>query len=111
MRVLFSPLSLLGAVLPTTWWNPGLRWCWEWRTSSLTLFPIIFDVILTINADYMSYTHEIISMVPVVLGSPAFYVGSLGAMKRLLEDESRIAMEKPRELISALLCVVPSLIL
>lgn len=35
MRVPFSPLNILGAVLPCTWWNPSMEWCWKWRKTGL----------------------------------------------------------------------------
>ncbi|KAJ7667320.1 hypothetical protein B0H17DRAFT_1142810 [Mycena rosella] len=35
MRPVFSPLGLLGAIIPTFWWNPGLDWSWEWRKSAM----------------------------------------------------------------------------
>ncbi|GJJ06948.1 hypothetical protein Clacol_001144 [Clathrus columnatus] len=35
MRPPFSPLSLFGAILPTSWWNPGLNWPWELRKTDV----------------------------------------------------------------------------
>jgi len=86
MRVLISPFSLLGATIPTTWWNPGLGWRWSWRKTT-----------------YMNHSHDIISIVPMLVGGPALSIGTLGAMKQFLEDEIRIAMEKPYYLVTALL--------
>lgn len=31
MRVPFQPLALPGVLIPTSWWNPGIRFPWEWR--------------------------------------------------------------------------------
>lgn len=31
VRCLFQPYSNLGALLPTTWWNPGLAMTFLWR--------------------------------------------------------------------------------
>lgn len=28
---LFSPFSMAGYVRPTTWWNPGLDFVWNWK--------------------------------------------------------------------------------
>ncbi|KAI0338635.1 cytochrome P450 [Trametopsis cervina] len=33
MRPLVAPMSLLGVILPTTWWNLVGGWCWQWRES------------------------------------------------------------------------------
>lgn len=33
MRILFSPMSPMGALLGTTWWNPGLEWNWKRRAT------------------------------------------------------------------------------
>ncbi|KAI0338633.1 cytochrome P450 [Trametopsis cervina] len=85
IRPLFAPMSLLGAILPTAWWNPGMGWCWEWR-----------------ETNYLNHSRDIISMVPTLFGRPALYIATVAAMKAFLEDERRIAMEKPPELVASL---------
>ena len=32
-RVPFHPFSLPGVLTPTTWWNPGFYFVWNWRDS------------------------------------------------------------------------------
>ncbi|KAJ7662376.1 hypothetical protein B0H17DRAFT_1144384 [Mycena rosella] len=33
MRPVFPPLGLMGAIIPTFWWNLELDWSWEWHKS------------------------------------------------------------------------------
>lgn len=35
MRVAFAPISFLGSLLPSSRWNPGLAWQWEWRNQGM----------------------------------------------------------------------------
>ncbi|KAI0339034.1 cytochrome P450 [Trametopsis cervina] len=65
--VLIAPTSLLGALIPTTWWNPGLGWTWEWR-----------------HTNYKSHTLPLAWLVPLLSGTPALYVGSHHTMQSLL---------------------------
>jgi hypothetical protein len=43
MRIPFQPLTAVGGVFPTTWWNPGVEFVWLWRShcehSSVQHFP------------------------------------------------------------------------
>ena len=41
-RPLFSPLSLFGAIIPSTWWNPGLNWSWNQRRTCTLFIPFRF---------------------------------------------------------------------
>ncbi|CAL1711138.1 unnamed protein product [Somion occarium] len=86
MRVPFSPISVFGAVLPTTWWNPGLHWTWKWRKTA-----------------YMNRQRDVISVVPFLLGRPFYYTGSLHVAKQVLLNDGKVCMEKPTELGEALL--------
>ncbi|KAJ3486335.1 hypothetical protein NLI96_g4303 [Meripilus lineatus] len=85
LRVPFAPMSLFGVLVPTYWWNPGSKWSWEWR-----------------QTNFMSHKHEIISIVPFIWGRPAYHVGSLNAIKQILEAEQRRTI-KPRDLMVPLL--------
>ncbi|KAG7090374.1 hypothetical protein E1B28_009493 [Marasmius oreades] len=84
IRSPFSPLSPLGASLPCTFWNPTHEWPWYWRKTG-----------------YFNQTHDIVSTVPFLLGTPSLYTSSLDVMKQLLNSEGT-RLEKPRELSSAL---------
>ncbi|CAL1711144.1 unnamed protein product [Somion occarium] len=86
MRVLFSPLTIFGAMIPTRSWNPGLNWSWIWRKTA-----------------YMNRTHDIISMVPILFGKPSIYVGSLDVARQLLVNENKLRLEKPADLRKSLL--------
>ncbi|KAI6006183.1 cytochrome P450 [Pisolithus orientalis] len=83
MRPPLSALSIFGALMPTSWWNPGLNWSWEWR-----------------KTNYFNYKHEVISMVPLV-GQPAYYTCSLPVMKQLLKEESKLGLIKHPEMTPA----------
>jgi len=50
----------------------------------------------------MSHTHDIISIVPFILGEPVYFTGSLGVMNQLLENERKLQLEKPREMFLSL---------
>ena len=28
-----QPLSIVGSIFPTSWWNPGLYFVWDWKDS------------------------------------------------------------------------------
>ncbi|KAK7687596.1 hypothetical protein QCA50_008810 [Cerrena zonata] len=86
MRVLFSPITIFGAALPLTWWNPGMKWTWYWRKTG-----------------YMNRQRDMISVVPFLAGRPFYYTGSLHVTKQILLNDFKIQMEKPKSLGSALL--------
>ncbi|KAJ6517309.1 cytochrome P450 [Mycena vitilis] len=86
MRPLFSPLGLFGAVIPTCWLNPGLKWVWEWRES---------------NFRYHQY--DVVSMVPLIFGDAFFYTCSVDVVKQLLVNESKTRLIKPGWLTAPLL--------
>ncbi|OCH86767.1 cytochrome P450, partial [Obba rivulosa] len=59
-RCVFSPLSILGVILPTGYFNPGINWYWLWRKrvyeyygsrtiASVSLFGV--PIIFTASAD------------------------------------------------------------
>ncbi|CAL1711128.1 unnamed protein product [Somion occarium] len=79
LRVAFSPLSLPGALLPTSSWNPGLGWYWQWRTTA-----------------YMNHENDIISIVPFVFGKPLYYTCSSKVAQHLLSNETKVNLEKPK---------------
>ncbi|KAF8997630.1 cytochrome P450, partial [Cyathus striatus] len=80
MRPLFSPITLVGAVIPRTWWNPGHNWAWDTRHKS-----------------FFSHTHDIISMVPIIYGKACFYTCSVDVLRQLLGNESKTHLMKPQE--------------
>ncbi|EMD35589.1 hypothetical protein CERSUDRAFT_116316 [Gelatoporia subvermispora B] len=69
-RCAFSPNSLWGVILPTSYLNPGLNWYWEWRSSvyeyygsrtisSVSLFgnPVIFTASAYVAKQVLSGNH------------------------------------------------------
>ncbi|KAJ7434462.1 cytochrome P450 [Mycena latifolia] len=86
MRPLFSPLCLLGAIIPTYWWNPGLDWSWNWRRST-----------------FFNHGYDVISMVPLLVGEPCYYTSSPDVMRQLLNGDTRTGLVKPRWLTAPLL--------
>ncbi|EAU83716.2 hypothetical protein CC1G_05620 [Coprinopsis cinerea okayama7 len=73
-RQLFCPMSALGATLPSSSWNLGLDWYWQFRETS-----------------YFNKEHDIVSIVPILSG-PSFYaVGSWEVATQLL------SLPKPKE--------------
>ncbi|KAJ3486345.1 hypothetical protein NLI96_g4310 [Meripilus lineatus] len=52
--------------------------------------------------NYMNQKHEIISIVPFMLGRPAYHTGSLNVTKQVLEAD-QLTTEKPHELTAALM--------
>ncbi|KIM45804.1 hypothetical protein M413DRAFT_440842 [Hebeloma cylindrosporum] len=83
-RPMFSPITLVGAMLPMTWWNLGLNWTWKHRKTA-----------------YFNQKYDIISMVPWLHGQPSYYTGSLEVAQQLLSNEGRL--NKPRKLSSPFL--------
>ncbi|KAJ6631398.1 cytochrome P450 [Mycena sp. CBHHK59/15] len=83
-RPLFDPQSPLGSLIPTCWWNPGYLWPWIWRKTS-----------------YFNHQHDVISMVPVLVGQPCYYIGSVEVMRQLFGQEGKIQLVKPLELTTA----------
>ncbi|CAL1711142.1 unnamed protein product [Somion occarium] len=86
MRVLLSPMTVLGAITPTFRWNPGLNWCWEQRATA-----------------YVNHTHEVISLVPILYGRRMYYLGSLNLFKQLLFAENKLHIEKPQDMLKSML--------
>ncbi|KAJ7503187.1 cytochrome P450, partial [Mycena galericulata] len=83
-RPLFDPQSPLGSIIPTCWWNPGYLWPWIWRKTA-----------------YFNHRHDVISMVPLLVGRPCYYVGSVEVMKQLFGQEGKVQLVKPLELTTA----------
>ncbi|KAI0788446.1 hypothetical protein C8Q75DRAFT_232476 [Abortiporus biennis] len=84
MRPLFTPLIPISVLLPTTRWNPGIGWHWKWRKTA-----------------YFNRTHEVISVIPLLLGRSVVYISSLSVMKQVFGQEQKIGLNKPRYLSAA----------
>ncbi|KAG6901989.1 hypothetical protein C0995_005948 [Termitomyces sp. Mi166 len=86
MRVPFQPLAAPGAIIPTTWWNPGLRFPWLWR---LTF--------------YKHYQSENVSMVPFISGIPGIYTSNLDVARQVAGGGHKSSFIKPQSASRALL--------
>ncbi|KAG6860150.1 hypothetical protein C0995_015073, partial [Termitomyces sp. Mi166 len=70
-----------GAVLPTTWWNPGICSGWNWRKS-------YYSEVSVYNAG------ENFSLVPFLVGPPAIYTSNLDVMRQILTGDPRTSWRK-----------------
>lgn len=80
-RLAFSPTTLVGALLPTTWWNLGYSWPWIYRESS-----------------FFNFSYDIMSIVPVLIGTPTLYSCSVDVLKQLLGNENKLHLVKPLDI-------------
>ncbi|TFK32095.1 cytochrome P450 [Crucibulum laeve] len=80
-RPLFSPITIMGAALPRSSWNPGQMWQWDERETA-----------------YFNHSHDVISMVPILAGKPYYYTCSGEVLKQVLGNESKLHLAKPQEM-------------
>jgi len=80
-RQLFAPSSLVGAIIPTTFWNLGYSWPWVYRKIS-----------------FFNFTHDIISIIPVLTGKASYYTCSVDVLKQLLGNETKTHLVKPLDI-------------
>ncbi|KAL4263744.1 cytochrome P450 family protein [Pleurotus pulmonarius] len=79
-RVPFWPIGLPGAVIPTTWWNPGLGYHWVKRLKL-----------------YKHFGSEVIAIVPFLIGPPGIYVSNVDVARQILGGgQSALAFNKMR---------------
>ena len=96
MRVPFQPLDVPGALLPTTWWNPGVYFTWSWRsTCAILSFSNKNIGRLTIYAVYRKYRSENISIVPFIAGIPSVYTTNLDIARQVLPGLHKTSFKKP----------------
>ncbi|KAI0323885.1 cytochrome P450 [Cubamyces sp. BRFM 1775] len=91
LRSFATPISILGASLPTGRFNPGLNWQWEWRKHV-----------------YARYGTETISSLPYLFGEPAIYTSSLEVARQVLSP--RGGFYKSREFTATTLEWGPNLL-
>ncbi|KAL0960014.1 hypothetical protein HGRIS_011664 [Hohenbuehelia grisea] len=85
-RVPFQPLALPGAALPTTWWNPGLKFPW------LDRFTF-----------YKRFGSENVSVVPFMFGVPGIYTSNLDVARQVITGGHKSSFIKPESASQALL--------
>ncbi|KAJ7753139.1 cytochrome P450 [Mycena olivaceomarginata] len=68
LRSMLAPMAPWSSLLPTTFWNPGLSWQWNWRNQVYSKFglqtistlgfldgrPSIFTISLNVASDFLS---------------------------------------------------------
>lgn len=108
MRVLVSPMTVLGAITPTFRWNPGLNWCWERRATGRRASYRTTSFNTYVVSAYVNHTHEVISLVPILYGRRMYYLGSLNLFKQLLFAENKLHIEKPQDMLKSMLFVLSS---
>ncbi|KJA21380.1 hypothetical protein HYPSUDRAFT_67727 [Hypholoma sublateritium FD-334 SS-4] len=78
-RVPFHPFSLLGALLPTSRWNPGLILIWKLRDGTL----------------YNHFGNSTISLVPFLAGPPTIITADLDVARQVSANKGMKTFEKP----------------
>ncbi|KAF9448129.1 cytochrome P450 [Macrolepiota fuliginosa MF-IS2] len=78
LRPLFHPLWFPGAFLPSTWWNMGIRYPWNNRTTL-----------------YKRFRSEVISLVPLISGDPSFYTNNLDVARQVIVGGHKTSFVKP----------------
>ncbi|KAG6830547.1 hypothetical protein H0H87_007746, partial [Tephrocybe sp. NHM501043] len=82
-RVPFEPLTPPGAILPTTWWNPGVYFSWLWRKD-------------------LYARNETFSVVPFLVGGPSLYTSNIDVMRQILSGDKKTSWHKSEDSIVAL---------
>ncbi|TFK38021.1 cytochrome P450 [Crucibulum laeve] len=85
LRVPFQPLAFPGALIPTTWWNPGMYFMWKWRSWM-----------------YKRYG-ENVSIVPFISGVPGIFTSNLDVARQVSAGGHKSAFVKPQTASRALL--------
>ncbi|KAJ7760008.1 cytochrome P450 [Mycena metata] len=80
LRSLFSPASPLGVLLPTYFWNPGMKWQWHWRKEA-----------------YAKHGLQTISVLGYLTSRPAVYTISMDVAKQVLALSLKGQLEKTEE--------------
>ncbi|KAJ8517930.1 hypothetical protein ONZ45_g4924 [Pleurotus djamor] len=83
-RIPFWPLAMPGAILPTTWWNVGMKFPWQYRFSAYS-------------------KDETFSIVPWLAGPPGFYTSSLEVARQVIGGGHKSDFVKPEHASRALL--------
>ncbi|KAF8882453.1 cytochrome P450 [Infundibulicybe gibba] len=78
LRIPFQPLALPGALIPTSWWNPGLLFPWMWRYNF-----------------YKKYQNENVSVVPFIFGVPVIYTSNLDVARQVSAGGHKSSFIKP----------------
>ncbi|KAG6850123.1 hypothetical protein H0H93_000745 [Arthromyces matolae] len=86
MRIPFQPLDFPGALIPTTWWNPGVTFTWLWRFTF-----------------YRRFQSENVSIVPFLSGIPVIYTNNLDVARQVASGGHKSSFIKPESASQSLL--------
>lgn len=103
MTVPCAPFSLLGSLLPTSRFNPGMCWQWEWRDWGERLNFLPASCTDYACAVYKRYGSETIAVVPFLFGRPIVYTSSLETSRAVLDTKN--AFRKDEDATQAVLYV------
>jgi len=104
MRVPFQPLNFPGALLPMSWWNPGVSFTFYRRsTCAILSFSNKNIARLTTYAVYRTYGSENVSMVPFISGIPSIYTTNLDVARQVVPGRHKTSFKKPENSSQALL--------
>ncbi|KZT20304.1 cytochrome P450 [Neolentinus lepideus HHB14362 ss-1] len=73
LKSVFMPLSPLGSLLPTTFWNPGIDWHWKWRLNV-----------------YKRFKSQTISCISLIGGPTMIYTSSIHVAKQILNGRPEV---------------------
>ncbi|KAG6331162.1 hypothetical protein ID866_7928 [Astraeus odoratus] len=79
IRPLFDPAAPPGNFIPTCWFNYGFLWTWILRNTPQQFRP----------------NHEILTSVPLLVGSPFYYLRSVETVRQFLANEVRNDIIRP----------------
>lgn len=82
IRAPFSPYSLPGFMLPSSWWNPGYRFMWNGRNR---------------HQLYKRHNSETFSIMPWLVGDPMIISSNLDVLRQVAFGSIRTDWEKPVE--------------
>lgn len=98
-RLPFSPISTIGALLPTTWWNLGYNWSWVYRETCKSIIPSAFTAVFISDVlshlAFFNFSRDVMSIVPVFVGTPTLYTCSVDVLKQLVGNENKLHLVKP----------------
>lgn len=99
----FSPMGLPGAALPTTWWNAGFRFHWDWRKTRECFTHRRLTARLNPGTVYKQYGSDTISFVPFIFGPTGFYTSNLDVARQVASSSRGRSFIKPETASGALL--------
>ncbi|KAG6918368.1 hypothetical protein DXG01_015020 [Tephrocybe rancida] len=91
-----------GAILPTTWWNPGRRCVWLWRHISAYIRASRSIHTLISRAVYKQFNSEHFSVVPYISGAPTIFSSNLDVLRQVLSGDGKAIWQKPITIITPL---------